>query len=46
MVTASLSSLLGEDEDNPNYTENVKLVKKYQLTINVKNITICNQKNK
>jgi hypothetical protein len=30
MVTASLSSLLGEDEDNPNYTENVKLVKKYQ----------------
>ncbi len=30
MVTASLSSLLGEDEENSNYTENVKLVKKYQ----------------
>ena len=30
MVTASLTSLLGEDEENSNYTENVKLVKKYQ----------------
>jgi rRNA maturation endonuclease Nob1 len=30
IVTASLSSLLGEDERNSNYTENVKLVKKYQ----------------
>ena len=30
IVTASLSSLLREDEENPNYTENVKLVKKYQ----------------
>ena len=30
IVTASLSSLLGEDEGNSNYTENVKLVKKYQ----------------
>jgi rRNA maturation endonuclease Nob1 len=30
MVTASLTSLLGEDEENLNYTENVKLVKKYQ----------------
>lgn len=30
MTTASLTSLLGEDEENPNYAENVKLVKKYQ----------------
>ena len=30
MTTASLTSLLGEDEENSNYTENVKLVKKYQ----------------
>ena len=30
MITASLSSLLWEDEENSNYTDNVKLVKKYQ----------------
>ena len=30
MVTASLTSLLWENEENSNYTENVKLVKKYQ----------------
>ena len=30
MVTASLTSLLWEDEEDQNYTENVKLVKKYQ----------------
>jgi hypothetical protein len=35
MVTASLTSLLLEDEKDSNYTENVKLVKAYQdwLTI-------------
>ena len=30
MTTASLTSLLLEDEENSSYTENVKLVKKYQ----------------
>lgn len=30
MVTASLTSLLWENEEDSNYTENVKLVKKYQ----------------
>lgn len=30
MVTSSLTSLLWDDEEDQNYTENVKLVKKYQ----------------